>query len=43
MNMEKIIFKLQKDLELTQNLLSEQKHKNASLQSNISRMETRFD
>jgi hypothetical protein len=41
--MEKVLMKLQKDLELTQTLLSEQKQKNASLQSNISRMEIHFD
>jgi len=43
MEMERIINKLQKDLDLTQTLLSEQKQKNSSLQSNISRMEIRFD
>jgi chromosome segregation ATPase len=41
--MEKIISKLQKDFGLTQSLLSDQKQKNATLQSNISRIETKFE
>lgn len=41
--MEKIISKLQKDLGLTQSLLSDQKQKNGTLQSNISRIETKFE
>lgn len=41
--MEKIISKLQNDLGLTQSLLSDQKQKNATLQSNISRIETKFE
>lgn len=41
--MEAGVGKLQRDLELTQNLLAEHKQKNAALQSSISRMEVRFD